>query len=100
MYKAALLIKFSISPTNSLFIHLQAPAHFLPKPQASSLTAKMVSFRNLVVSALALAAPIVAQTTPAQMVDNIKMITQKSQALQAPAQSITVVNGPLIVIGT
>jgi hypothetical protein len=27
------------------------------------------------------------------------MITQKSQALQAPAQSITVINGPLIIIG-
>ncbi|KAK1961676.1 UVI-1 [Colletotrichum sublineola] len=37
--------------------------------------------------------------TAAQMVDNIKMITQKSQALQAPAQSITVLNGPLIAVG-
>jgi hypothetical protein len=27
------------------------------------------------------------------------MITQKSQALQAPAQSISLINGPLILIG-
>ncbi|TDZ31637.1 hypothetical protein C8035_v001861 [Colletotrichum spinosum] len=37
--------------------------------------------------------------TPAQIVDNIRMVTTKSQALQAPAQSITIVNGPLIIIG-
>jgi len=37
--------------------------------------------------------------TPAQIVSNIQMITQKSQALQGPAQSITIINGPLIVIG-
>jgi hypothetical protein len=59
----------------------------------------MVSFRTLALSALAMTAPIMAQTTPAQVVSNIKMITQKSQALQAPAQSITVINGPLIIIG-
>jgi hypothetical protein len=60
----------------------------------------MVAFRNLVVSALALATPIAAQASPAQIVSNIQLITQKSQALQAPAQSITIVNGPLIIIGT
>ncbi|EUC47811.1 hypothetical protein COCMIDRAFT_3288 [Bipolaris oryzae ATCC 44560] len=59
----------------------------------------MVSIRNIFTAALALAAPISAAITPAQMVDNIKMVTAKSQALQAPAQSITIVNGPLIVIG-
>jgi hypothetical protein len=59
----------------------------------------MVSFRNLALSALAMTAPIMAQTTPAQVVSNIKMITQKSQALQAPAQSISLINGPLILIG-
>ncbi|KAJ4379380.1 hypothetical protein N0V86_005425 [Didymella sp. IMI 355093] len=48
---------------------------------------------------MALALPVIAQTTPAQVVSNINMITQKSQALQAPAQSITIINGPLIVIG-
>ena len=58
----------------------------------------MVSLRNIV-AAIALSVPVMAQTTPSQVVANIKMITQKSQALQAPAQSITLVNGPLIVVG-
>ncbi|KAJ0269789.1 hypothetical protein CBS470a_013667, partial [Colletotrichum nupharicola] len=39
------------------------------------------------------------QTTPSQVVSNINMLTQKSQALRAPAESITIVNGPLIVAG-
>ncbi|KXJ88665.1 hypothetical protein Micbo1qcDRAFT_213775 [Microdochium bolleyi] len=52
------------------------------------------------VAALALAGNAVqAALSPAQIVSNIKMITQKSQAIQAPAQSITIINGPLIVIG-
>lgn len=59
----------------------------------------MVSFTKALIASLAMVAPIVAQTTPAQVVDNIKMVTQKSQALQAPAQSITIINGPLIVVG-
>lgn len=59
----------------------------------------MVSFHKIIVASLAVLAPIVAQTTPAQVVSNIQMITQKSQALQAPAQSITIINGPLIIIG-
>lgn len=37
--------------------------------------------------------------SPAQIVDAIKQLTQKAQALQQPSQSISVVNGPLIVIG-
>jgi hypothetical protein len=59
----------------------------------------MVSFRTLFTAAVAFSAPIMAQITPAQVVSNIQMITQKSQALQAPAQSITLVNTPLILIG-
>ena len=59
----------------------------------------MVAFGKLLTSAIALAVPVIAQSTPAQVVSNIKMITQKSQALQAPAQSITIVNGPLIIAG-
>jgi hypothetical protein len=58
----------------------------------------MVSFRTIFASALALSVTA-AQITPAQVVSNIRMITQKSIALQAPAQSITIVNGPLIIIG-
>jgi hypothetical protein len=59
----------------------------------------MVSFRNLFTAIVALSAPIAAQTTPAQVVDNIRSLTSKSQALQGPAQSISIINGPLIVIG-
>jgi hypothetical protein len=52
------------------------------------------------IAALAVCSDVVhAALTPAQMVDNIKMLTSKSQALQAPAQSINVINGPLIIIG-
>jgi hypothetical protein len=59
----------------------------------------MVSFRNLFTAAVALSVPIAAQTTPAQVVSNIQMLTQKSQALQTPAQQISIINGPLILIG-
>ncbi|KAI2636699.1 UVI-1 [Xylaria nigripes] len=47
----------------------------------------------------ALAASAMAAATPQQVVDGIKSITQLSLDLQAPAQSITIVNAPLIVIG-
>ena len=59
----------------------------------------MVSFNKIFIASMAMVAPILAQTTPEQVVSNIEMITQKSQALQAPAQSITIINGPLIVVG-
>ncbi|KAI4648077.1 hypothetical protein J4E93_004488 [Alternaria ventricosa] len=59
----------------------------------------MVSFRNFFTAALAFSVPISAAITPAEVVTNIKSITQKSQALQSPAQSISVVNGPLVLIG-
>ncbi|GKT86138.1 UVI-1 protein [Colletotrichum tofieldiae] len=42
---------------------------------------------------------VLSQITPAQVVDNIRAVTTKSQALQAPAQSINVLNGPLLVVG-
>ncbi|KAK4445115.1 hypothetical protein QBC34DRAFT_413566 [Podospora aff. communis PSN243] len=59
----------------------------------------MVSLRTLAVSAVAFAAPLVSALTADQIVTNIRSLTSKSQALQAPAQSITILNGPLIVIG-
>ncbi|KAI1436215.1 UVI-1 [Xylaria sp. CBS 124048] len=46
-----------------------------------------------------MAASAMAAATPQQIADGIKSITQKSQALQAPAQSISILNAPLIVIG-
>jgi len=58
----------------------------------------MVSFRTLATAALAVV-PAFAAVTPAQAVSNIRTLTTKSQALQAPAQSINIVNGPLIVVG-
>ena len=59
----------------------------------------MVSLRTLALSAVAFAAPLVSALTTADIVDNIRTLTTKAQALQAPAQSITVINGPLIIIG-
>ncbi len=60
----------------------------------------MVSLRYLVTGAIALMAVTVnAAATPQQIADGIKSIAQKSQALQAPAQSISIINAPLIVIG-
>ncbi len=59
----------------------------------------MVALHKIAVAAIALAIPVITQITPAQVVQNIQLITQKSQALQAPAQSINILNGPLILIG-
>ncbi len=59
----------------------------------------MVSLRSLIVGAALLVAPVIAAATPQQIADGIKLITEKSKALQAPAQSITIVNAPLIAIG-
>ncbi|KAK2013297.1 hypothetical protein LZ32DRAFT_676385 [Colletotrichum eremochloae] len=61
-----------------------------------------MKFSMLKYAAVALAthcSSVLSQATPQQVVDNINGLTQKSQALQAPAQSITLVNTPLIVIG-
>jgi hypothetical protein len=97
-YKEGLVQPLSTTSSSSASTpqHHNITTHFfIPIPKF----ANMVSFRNLALSALAMTAPIMAQTTPAQVVSNIKMITQKSQALQAPAQSLSLVNGPLIIIG-
>ena len=59
----------------------------------------MVAFGKLITSVVALAIPALAALTPAQIVSNIEMITQKSMALQAPANTITLVNAPLLLIG-
>lgn len=57
------------------------------------------SILNSAVAALAVCSTALGQMTPSQVVDNIKSLTTKSQALQAPAQSISIINGPLIVVG-
>lgn len=43
--------------------------------------------------------PVLGALSPGQIVSNIQMLTTKSQALQGPAQSITIINGLLITIG-
>jgi hypothetical protein len=58
------------------------------------------SVLKFAIATLAVCSDVVhAALAPAQVADNIRMLTAKSQALQAPAQSITVLNGPLIVVG-
>merc|ERR1712137_1542671 len=81
----------SLPILQSLLLTQQPTTHFT--------TAKMVAIRNLFTAVMALAAPISAALTPQQMAENIKAITTKSAALQAPAQSISLLNGPLIIIG-
>lgn len=59
----------------------------------------MLSPIKILTMALAAAPFAISALSSAQIVDNIRMLTAKSQALQAPAQSITIVNGPLILVG-
>lgn len=62
-------------------------------------TIKLAVAALAVCSDAVLGAVIERAITPAQMVTNIQLLTSKSQALQAPAQSISIINGPLIVVG-
>jgi len=58
------------------------------------------SFLKPVVAAMALCGTaVMGSLTPQQIADGLSSMTQKTQALQAPAQSITLINAPLIVIG-
>ncbi|KAJ3032092.1 hypothetical protein HK097_005378 [Rhizophlyctis rosea] len=59
----------------------------------------MVAFKKLLLSLFVSTAMVQAALTPAQIVQNIETLTSKSQALQAPAQTISILNGPLIIIG-
>jgi hypothetical protein len=79
--------------------HLHYQTNFPQHPHYPPQSTKMVAFGKLITSAVALAIPALAAVTPAQIVSNIEMITQKSAALQAPAKTITLVNAPLLVIG-
>ncbi|KAF3930595.1 hypothetical protein ABW19_dt0204660 [Dactylella cylindrospora] len=57
-------------------------------------------FFKAALAALAVfATPSLGALTPQQMADNLKLLTDKSQALQAPAQTISLINTPLILIG-
>ncbi|EXF80122.1 UVI-1h [Colletotrichum fioriniae PJ7] len=58
------------------------------------------SILKLAVAALAICSDsVLGQTTPAQVVQNINMVTKKSNDLIAPAQKINVVSGPLLIVG-
>jgi hypothetical protein len=57
------------------------------------------SISKLAVAALGLSNIVAAALTPAQIVTNINVITAKSQALQVPANQITIFSGPLILAG-
>ncbi|KAG7051387.1 UVI-1 protein [Colletotrichum scovillei] len=58
------------------------------------------SILKLAVAALAICSDsVLGQTTPAQVVQNIDMVTKKSNDLIAPAQKIDLVSGPLLIIG-
>ncbi|OBT69177.1 hypothetical protein VE03_02033 [Pseudogymnoascus sp. 23342-1-I1] len=59
----------------------------------------MISLPKLFTAALAATSVVIAAATPQQVSDGLKSLTQKAQALQAPAQSISIVNAPLILIG-
>ncbi|EAQ88242.1 predicted protein [Chaetomium globosum CBS 148.51] len=60
----------------------------------------MVSLRSLFTGAVALMATAAnAAVTPQQITNALGSLTQKAKDLNAPAQSITVLNLPLIIIG-
>jgi len=56
-------------------------------------------FSNFFAVGVSMAATAMGALTPSQLADGLKKVTQQSQDLQAPAQSITIVNAPLIIIG-
>lgn len=59
----------------------------------------MVSVRNILAAVVAIAIPAIVQATPAQIVQKLKQMTEKTQTLQGPATSLDLVNGPLIAVG-
>ncbi|KAI0105774.1 UVI-1 [Nemania sp. FL0031] len=56
-------------------------------------------FSKIFTTGAVMAATAMAALSPAQIASGLKTVTTQSQKLQAPAQSITIVNAPLIVIG-
>ncbi|KAI1809996.1 UVI-1 [Poronia punctata] len=56
-------------------------------------------FSKIFAAGVAMAGAAMAALTPDQIADGIKQITKKSQDLQEPAQSITILNAPLLIIG-
>lgn len=58
----------------------------------------MVSFYKIIATSLALLAPIVAKSTPSEVIGEMLKLKDKSLSLQPLAKSITTANGPLIVV--
>ncbi|GAW15451.1 hypothetical protein ANO14919_048600 [Xylariales sp. No.14919] len=56
-------------------------------------------FTKIFAAGVAMAATAMGALSPQQIADGLKAVTKLSQDLQQPAQSITIVNAPLIVIG-
>lgn len=46
-----------------------------------------------------MAQPVARAATPTQIADGVRFLTKEANDLQAPAQSITLINAPLIIIG-
>ncbi len=59
----------------------------------------MISLAKLFTAALAATSVVIAAASPQQIATGINSLTQKSAALQGPAQSISIINAPLIIIG-
>lgn len=59
----------------------------------------MLSFRCIIAGVTLIAAPVIAALTPAALADGLGQLMTKTQALNDPANSITILNAPLIVIG-
>lgn len=91
--------KSSSSSNNSTpFQAVPSTQHFYTNQPFTSL--KMRFNLTHAVTALSLfSATVTAIVTPAQVVQNIQTLTEKSRNLQAPAQSINIINGPLLVVG-
>lgn len=59
----------------------------------------MISLPKLFTAALAATSVVFAAATPDQISAGLKSLTQKAANLQGPAQSISIINAPLIIIG-
>lgn len=56
-------------------------------------------FSKIFAAGALMASSAMAALSPQQIADGLKTITDQSAAIKNPAQSITIVNAPLIVIG-
>lgn len=59
----------------------------------------MISLRSFIAGAAVLAAPVMAAVSVAQVSDGLNKMTQKSLDLKPVADSISLANAPLIVLG-